>query len=505
MIRPALPRLLLLFFIAGCASSPPDVRDDTVVPVPAPPHAFRGVWIATVANIDWPSRPGLPVATQQAELSALLDRARALHLNAVILQVRPAGDALYASELEPWSPYLTGQMGRAPEPFYDPLAFAVEEAHRRRLELHAWFNPFRVRHSTYTGAIAATHISRTRPELVRSYGDLLWLDPGEPEARAHSLRVILDVVRRYDIDGIHLDDYFYPYPIQNAAGRDVPFPDSASWARAVAGGTTLGRDDWRRQNVDLFVEQLYREIKQAKPHVRFGISPFGIWRPGHPPGIEGFDAYARLYADARKWLQEGWVDYFSPQLYWPIAQRAQSFPVLLDWWAAQNTSGRHLWPGLFTSRVVEPGARRWAPEEIAAQIRLVQQEPQSTGHVHFSMKALVQQPALAALLVDSVYAGPALVPPSPWLDDTPPGAPDLRVVRSGEQVHLALTPPSGEPVWLWVVRYRHGGTWTLDVVPGRHLELPLDPAWLPETIAVSAVDRLSNEGPVATLDLTPPS
>src|SRR5688500_11537583 len=234
---------------------------------PAVAREFRGAWVASVANIDWPSRPGLTSEQQQAELLALLDRAAQLRLNAVILQVRPAADALYASRLEPWSEYLTGEMGKAPVPFYDPLAFAVDEAHKRGLELHAWFNPFRARHASARSPVSADHVSRTRRTLVQQYGRSLWLDPGEPDARQYSLRVIMDVVRRYDIDGVHIDDYFYPYRERDGAGRIITFPDDPSWRRYRRSGGRLTRDDWRRRNVDLFVEAVYTAMKREKPLV----------------------------------------------------------------------------------------------------------------------------------------------------------------------------------------------------------------------------------------------
>jgi uncharacterized lipoprotein YddW (UPF0748 family) len=366
MMTPALPALvapgavatLLLLFLfvlvlpAAAAASEQQAGSTAapLPPLPMPRREFRGVWVATVSNIDWPSRRDLSVEQQKAELLDLLDRAQRLHLNAIILQVRPACDALYASDLEPWSEYLTGQMGKAPEPFYDPLAFAVAEAHRRGLELHAWFNPYRARHAAAAGTIAPGHISRTQPDLVKTYGKSLWLDPGEPSVQEHTIRVIMDVVRRYDIDGVHLDDYFYPYKERDAQNQVLPFPDEPSWERYLQTGGKLGRSDWRRENVNTLVRRLYRQIKASKPWVKFGISPFGIWRPGFPSQIQGFDAYEELFADARKWLAEGWVDYFTPQLYWRIEQTAQSYPVLLNWWVQQNLQGRHLWPGNFASR-----------------------------------------------------------------------------------------------------------------------------------------------------------
>ncbi|MFN7458034.1 MAG: glycoside hydrolase family 10 protein, partial [Gemmatimonas sp.] len=318
---------------AGANTAPsPAASDD------APPllREFRGVWVATVGNMDWPSARTLSVAEQQAELRTLFDRAEALRLNAVIFQVRPAADALYRSSIEPWSEFLTGVQGRAPSPSWDPLAFAIKEAHARGMELHAWFNPYRAGFVRGRSAAAASHIRRTNPSLVKKYGSYWWMDPGEAAVRARTVRVIVDVVKRYDVDGVHLDDYFYPYPENDRRGRPLPFPDAASWKKYRAKGGALSRDDWRRENVNTLVRELDAAIHRAKPHVRFGISPFGIWRPGYPASVRGFDAYQKLYADARKWLREGWVDYFTPQLYWPTTKVGQAYPVLLDWWATEN-------------------------------------------------------------------------------------------------------------------------------------------------------------------------
>ena len=298
--------------------------------ISAPPVAreFRAAWIATVANIDWPSKPGLSVTQQKAELISLLDHAAQLHLNAVFFQVRPVADALYASSNEPWSEYLTGVQGRSPG--YDPLALAVTEAHKRGLEIHAWFNPFRAAHPDSKSPPALNHVTRTHPEIIRHYGKQTWLDPGEPESQTRALNAVLDVVKRYDVDGIVFDDYFYPYPEKGWSGAPMDFPDDASWKKFGA-QSGLARDDWRRANVNQFIQKVSQAIKAAKPQVQFGVSPFGIWRPGVPAGIspKALDAYGKLYADGRAWLANGWVDYLAPQLYWPIAQREESFPALL--------------------------------------------------------------------------------------------------------------------------------------------------------------------------------
>ena len=264
---------MLAAFDAECGQSQVSSVQSLTVPPPIR-REFRGVWIASVENIDWPSQPGLSTQEQKDELVGMLDRAVALRLNAVILQVRPAADAMYASPYEPWSEYLTGRMGRAPNPWYDPLEFAVTEAHRRGLELHAWFNPYRARHPSSRSAPAPNHISVTHPELVKKYGSMLWMDPGEPEVRDETIRVVLDVVQRYDIDGVHIDDYFYPYKEKDRRGRTIEFPDGNSWRKYLRSGGTLSRDDWRRTNVDSLIYQVYIRIKAAKPWVKFGISPF---------------------------------------------------------------------------------------------------------------------------------------------------------------------------------------------------------------------------------------
>lgn len=404
--------------LGACVAKPPSaVSGPGTVPPPgraAAPAAtcreLRGVWVATVGNLDWPSVPGLPAERQKKELVFLLDTLAALRANAVILQVRTAADALYVSALEPWSEALSGTQGVAPEPLWDPLAFAIEGAHARGMELHAWFNPYRARLAASLSPAAASHVSRRRPDLVRPYGGQLWLDPGEEDVAARSLGVILDVVKRYDVDGVHLDDYFYPYPEKDAAGRAVEFPDASTFAKYVASGGALSREDWRRGNVNGFVKRLHDAVKAVKRRVRVGISPFGIWRPGRPAQVKGFDAYEEISADARLWLQSGWVDYLAPQLYWPIEQREQSFPALLAWWAGENTASRFLWPGLAANRVGSEGMG-WPASEIAEQIRRTRAQPGATGHVLFSARALLEnRGGVATELSRDVWAEPAATP-----------------------------------------------------------------------------------------------
>ena len=470
---------------------------DPLAIAPAVSREFRGVWVASVANMDWPSRPGLPVEEQKSELITILDRAAALNLNAVILQVRPSGDALYASKLEPWSAFLTGQMGKPPAPFYDPLAFAVEEAHRRGLELHAWVNPYRARYPADTSRIAASHIARRRPSLVMKYGPYLWMDPGSAEVRKHTVSVVRDIVRRYDIDGLHIDDYFYPYR-EHRRGRVIPFPDDRTWRAYRQGGGKLSRDDWRRRNVDLLVEQLHTAIKAEKPWVKFGISPFGIWRPGYPASVRGLDAYTEIYADSRKWLQKGWLDYFTPQLYWKSTAPRQRYDELLRWWGEQNPFNRHIWVGNYTSRVMGEGAN-WPASELLEQVRLTRADSGATGNVHFSMNVLLQnRDSLGDRLVAGPYARPALVPATPWLEETAPGAPKARVevdTLSGRTT-VSIEPVGKTPARLWVVRARFGSEWTTSVVPANvreHSFAVADASARPDLVVVTAVGRTGIE------------
>jgi uncharacterized lipoprotein YddW (UPF0748 family) len=469
---------------------------------PPVPREFRGVWIATVDNIDWPSKRGLPVDSQKAELLALLDHAARLRLNAVIFQVRPAADALYKSSLEPWSVYLTGQNGRAPSPEWDPLSFAVTESHRRGLELHAWFNPYRARYRGDRGPLSSQHVSRTMASVVKPYGPYLWMDPGESSVRAHTTRVILDVVRRYDIDGVHIDDYFYPYTERDRRGRAIPFPDNASWTRYRSGGGTLGRDDWRRRNVDVLVESLYTEIKKLKPWVKFGVSPFGIWRPGYPTPIRGLDAYEALYADSRLWLVEGWLDYFAPQLYWAVGAPQQSYPMLLAWWADQNHRGRHLWPGNATYKVTSSGAARWPASEVLQQIMLTRDQPGAGGNVHYNMTSLVRSSdALADRLASGPYAGPALVPASPWLAASAPAAPVVSTSSAGQRITLRISVPADQtsaspaPRW-WLIRARYGDGWRAQVVDANTPSVTMNAGadgTLPDFLVVNAIGRAGME------------
>jgi uncharacterized lipoprotein YddW (UPF0748 family) len=447
------------------AAPPPIVRE------------FRGVWVTPVEDAgmrDWPSTPGLSPDSQRAELRTLLDRAQSIGLNAIVLHVRIAGDAMYPTTYAPWSAYLTGTSGAAPRPSYDPLAYAVAEAHARGLQLHAWFNPFRAVYPGTKGRMAASHVTRAHPSWIRKYGEQTWIDPGIPAARDLVLATIMDVVKRYDIDGVHLDDYFYPYQethlvTERVRGRRrrvrrvIAFPDDASWKKYGRGKGYDDRASWRRANIDTFVKALYDSVKRVKPAVVVGISPFGIWRSGSPPGITGLDAYSELYADSREWLVNGWVDYLAPQLYWPMDGEQRRFTALDAWWHSQNPKHRYLWPGLYTSRAVD-GSPGWDEQEIPAQIESIRAASASAhdapGHIHFRMAALQARHGLeGSLLATGVYASPALVPAFPWLGATSPAAPKSRRLTKGA-LDFEFTPADSVPVRWWLVQLRAAnGTW----------------------------------------------
>ncbi|BAZ14548.1 hypothetical protein NIES4071_63920 [Calothrix sp. NIES-4071] len=473
---------------------------------PLPTREFRGVWVASVANIDFPSRSGLSTDQQKAELIAILDRAVQLKLNAIVFQIRPMADALYASPYEPWSEFLTGKMGQAPLPYYDPLEFAITEARKRGLELHVWFNPYRASHVQSKSPVSPNHITKTRPDLVRKYGKYMWLDPGEKEVQDYSLKVMMDVVNRYDVDGITIDDYFYPYPERNSKKQNIEFPDEISYSKYLRSGGKLNRNDWRRDNINTFVQRLYQSVKTAKPWVKVGISPFGVWKPGYPAQISkngGFNPYEEIYADSRKWLTEGWLDYFSPQLYWKIEQTAQSYPVLLHWWQSQNIKNRHLWASVYTSRVGNQEDQNWNPNEIVYQIKSTRGILGASGNIHFSMKPLMQnRSGLSDLLLQKSYVTPALVPASPWLNNIAPTKPIVNTQKNAltNITQLTWTATGKQPVSSWVLQTKTGNEWKTNILPANQNSYPLTDINV-DTVAVSGVSRYGIQSPTTIINI----
>jgi uncharacterized lipoprotein YddW (UPF0748 family) len=395
--------LLLLSFIA------------TAQPV----YEFRGVWIATVDNIDWPRRNQYNVESQKADFIRQLDMHQRNGMNAMIVQIRPATDAFYPSQYEPWSQWLTGTQGKPPFPYYDPLQFMIEETHRRGMEFHAWCNPYRANFSVGKASIAPAHITRLHPEWFLNYGGTTYFDPGNKQGREWVTRVIQDIVSRYDVDAIHMDDYFYPYRI---AGKE--FPDAASYARDPRG---LNREDWRRSNVDTIINQLNTVIKQTKPWVKFGISPFGVWRNQSRDSIgsptkAGQTNYDDLYADILLWLKSGWIDYVAPQLYWEMGHKLVAYETLIEWWS-KHTYGRHMYIGQGIYRALETSAtsRAWRnANELPNQIKLLRTYPTIQGSIYFSSTTFESNPnGWSDSLRNNYYRLPAMVPPMDWLPKKP--------------------------------------------------------------------------------------
>lgn len=490
----------------GCCFSGKTNRMDLSIDKPSVRREFRAVWIATVANIDWPSQPGLTTAKQQSEIIAILDSVVAVNMNAIILQVRPQCDAFYKSDLEPWSYFLTGKQGEAPEPFYDPLQFWITEAHKRGIELHAWFNPYRAHHNQ-GGEVTDQSIVKRKPDLVRKLRNgMYWMDPADPLTQKHSLAVVMDVIKRYDVDGIQFDDYFYPYTDYNE-GQD--FPDSVTWQRYQAAKGKLSRADWRRESINTFIQNVYQSIKKEKKQVKFGISPFGFWKPGYPRDAAGFSQYDDLYADPRLWIEKGWMDYFVPQLYWPIKRLALSFPVLLGWWAEQNHHQRHLWPGLAAFTVRDTAS----VDEVIRQIMITRGiEFKSPGQIYFSMRAIsCNQFGINDSLRVGPYRQQAIVPASPWLDSRNPNPPYVTWEKQNYQITVHWSVPLDQPVFRWIVYSQYDQNWQYRILNEEAREFTLNPSMIspgkstpsvPLTrIAVTAVTRSGNESECRIIEI----
>lgn len=363
--------------------------------------AFRGMWIASVANRDWPSKPALPAATQRAELLAHLDTAVRRRLNTVILQVRPTADALWPSDYEPWSAYLTGVQGQ--DPGWDPLGTAVDEAHKRGLELHAWFNPYRVAGHADPSLLSPDHPARSNPDWLVTYGGKLYYNPGLPEVREFVMRAMLDAVRKYPIDAVHWDDYFYPYPV---AGQ--VFDDDAAYERYGAG--FADRAAWRRDNTDQLVRGMAAAIPKVRKGVQFGISPFGVWRnkATDPLGSEttaGVQTYDDLHADVRKWIKRDWIDYVVPQLYWNMGFAPADYAKLVPWWAetvAGTDVDLYLGEALYKAGDPAQPAPWQDPAELSRHLSYASKYRQVRGHVYFAAREVAADPigAMARVVAD---------------------------------------------------------------------------------------------------------
>lgn len=462
----------------GSSSGEPGETDD-LPPQPlvdvAHDREFRGVWVATVSNINYPSSQGLSADAQRQELVDLLDVMVAHNLNALVFQVRPESDAFYDSPIEPWSRFLMGTQGT--DPGFDPLAWVIEQAHPRGIEVHAWFNPYRAKVSL-ASSLAPGHIALEQPGYAYEYGNFLWMDPGAEPVQERTIDVILDVVDRYDVDGIHFDDYFYPYP------NGDPFPDAGTYGDYQDGGGMLAIDDWRRDNVNQLVEVLYESIVGTRDFVRFGISPFGIYRPGMPPGITGLDQYAEIFADPLLWMDEGWVDYLAPQLYWPTTQTAQAYEPLLEWWSSMTSEGRYIFTGNYLSQIGSSAA--WTVDEILTQVELSRtyRDLGSMGNIYFQIQPFVADTmGVGTAIAETFYQAPALTPPLAaklGTEQVPP-----YVQQDGAMV--TMIPQDDTPLRAWVVYEDAGDGFELvDIVPAATTSFALPGAG---TWAISAAAR----------------
>lgn len=400
---------------------------------------MRAVWIATVANIDWPSQKGMSSRAQRVEMRHMLDEFAANNINTIVMQIRPTADAFYPSTLEPWSHWLTGKQGSEPNEFYDPLKFIIEEAHKRCIDVHVWLNPYRVINSDEPSLLHKNHLYYKNKDLFVKYGGKHYFDPGLDETRQFLNAVVRDVVSRYDVDAIHFDDYFYPYPVNREE-----FPDQKSFLNNPRGFAPHQKADWRRNNVDLVISELQQTIKSIKPWVEFGISPFGVWRNNNvdPKGSAtraGIQNYDDLYADILKWLKEGSIDYVAPQLYWEIGKKVADYSVLVKWWS-ENSFGKNLYIGLYASQL---GSKKAPSEwrngnELVRQLQLNKQYPEVDGAVFFSGKPfMMNKQGLNDSLKNNLYKYPALSPINRNIQGEPSAQPqNIRVVRDDDEAYL---------------------------------------------------------------------
>jgi len=389
-----------------------------------PKREFRGVWVATVDNIDWPARGNYNADSQKTAFKKLLDMHQRNGMNAIVMQIRPAADAFYPSQYEPWSEWLTGKQGQPPVPYYDPLQFMIEEVHKRGMEFHAWCNPYRAEFAIGKSSISPTHITRIHPEWFLPYGTVRLFDPGNKEAQQYVVRVIRDIVSRYDIDAIHFDDYFYPYRI---AGKE--FPDDASYQKY---GNGLNKEDWRRSNTDSIILALSKAIKEEKKYCRFGISPFSVWRNNNRDSTgsntrAGQTNYDDLYADIVLWLKEGWIDYVAPQLYLEFEHPTAPYGVMLDWWN-KHSYGRDCYVGL---AIYRGGSNaNWKDKnELPRMIRAAREMPNIQGAIYFSSKSFEKNPnGWTDSIRENYYKYPAIIPTMSWIDTSAVQKPALVLI-----------------------------------------------------------------------------
>ncbi len=491
--------LTILLFLLQCSS-----QKSSIEQVMPPKREFRGVWIASVANIDYPTKKTLSSAEQKREFINIMDNHQRLGINAVLVQVRAASDALYAKSFEPWSEWLTGTQGKAPEPYYDPMNFMIQQAHDRNMEFHAWLNLNRGTHGA-TRSVAPDHITRTKPEWFFTFSGAKVYDFGIPEVREYIVSVVRNIVRNYDVDGIHFDDYFYPYPV---AGQKIN--DQATFSKYNRGFKNI--QDWRRDNINLVVKAISDAIKEDKPWVKFGISPFGVWRSKDRDSqgsntVGALSSYDDLYADSRLWAKEGWVDYTAPQIYFSFGHKTVPYKPITNWWI-QNSGQRHLYMGLGSYRIGEKN-KEWAnASQIVRQVELNHSLKGVDGSIFYSSKSLMPMHHALSDSLKKTFAYPALQPTMPWKNAVPLPKPEIVELRRPAPSQAVIrweVPESLEKnVHRFVIyRFLRGERRTLDDPRNIIAILPNSnpKAYLDYTIdsnsqyeyAITAIDRLHNE------------
>lgn len=490
--------LIQLLFLLLCISANAQVI--------IPKREFRAVWIATVGNIDWPSKQGLDAEIQKSEFKSILMQCKKNGLNAVIVQIRPSADALYNSPYENWSRYLSGKQGQSPMPYYDPLSFMVEEAHKQCIEFHAWFNPYRALVDANKNPNTKDHITWQHPEWFLNYGGKKYFDPGLPEVRDYFTKIVLDVVKRYDIDAVHFDDYFYPYRIAH-----VEFPDYNSFTKYK--GNFSIKDDWRRHNVDVLIESLSKKIKETKPYVKFGISPFGVWRnfSKDPEGSHtngGQTNYDDLYADVLLWLKKGWIDYILPQLYWEMGHKAADYNELLRWWS-EHAYGKNLYIGHGLYQVGVSSKACWrSMNEISQQVMASRSTNNVDGSAYYSANAFKKNLCgLNYSMQNEINSRPALLPTMSWMDQEAPKAPNVKISygRDGYRVlQWTIENPSKEELQFAIYRFESGSKINtnssnnlIDIVRGNSYVDKLSSPNSNFVYVVTALDRLHNESAIS--------
>lgn len=498
--------LIIYAFLSGCSKK---VTQQVTTKPAGPKREFRGVWVATIENIDWPSRKGLSSETQQQDFRDILDRQKSYGMNAVFVQVRAAADAFYARSKEPWSEWLTGEQGKAPDPYYDPMIFMIQESHQRGLEFHAWLNMNRGATKS-AKSIINDHITKTKPEWFLIYGGAKIFNLGIPEVREYIKDIVVNIVKNYDVDGIHFDDYFYPYAVANEKLRDED-----TFKKYNSGFKNI--NDWRRNNVDLVVEGVSEAIKKEKPKVKFGISPSAVWRnastdPSGSATQGGQPSYDNLYADTRKWVKEGWLDYIAPQIYFSFEFDKVPYKIMTDWWT-KNHFNRHLYIGHGIYRV-KAGSKEigWDnANQIPRQVRYNRTKPQIAGSIFYSAKPLSNNELAVVDSLKKLYYYPALTPTMPWKDKIPPNAPQNVKVRKIADFGVSVTwelpaipAKDGDEVSAFVVyRFEENEQINLDN-PARILKIVRNEGVLSLTdktfnqeksyiYVVTALDRLQNE------------